>query len=180
MLITYHPVTLKKNASENEFGNLIEALDEVEDTLLIFTKANADTDGRLINEKIDDYVSTNKEKAVGFTSLGHLKYFSLMNIIDGVVGNSSSGLTEVPSFKIGTVNIGDRQKGRMKCESVINCKAQKDLIKRAITRLYSPDFKRSLRSIVNPYGDGRSASRIKKILKNADLKGILLKSFHDI
>ena len=119
LLITFHPVTLEHNTSKEQFENLLRVLDEQVDTHLIFTKANADTNGRIINQMIDDYVATHTDKAVSFTSLGQLRYLSAMQYIDAVVGNSSSGLLEAPSFKIGTINIGDRQAGRIKAESVI-------------------------------------------------------------
>lgn len=180
LLITFHPLTRESNSSKDHFRNLLDALDELEDTLLIFTKANADTDGRIINRMIDQYVTHNNHKANSFVSLGQEKYLSLMKCVDGVVGNSSSGIIEAPSFHIGTVNIGDRQKGRIKAESIIDCEPDKKSIRKALTVLYSPEFKETLENVINPYGDGKTAPRIKKIIKNYNLKNIQKKEFYNI
>lgn len=180
LLITFHPVTLENNTSKEQFRDLLAALDELKDTSLFFTKANADTSGRVINSMIDDYASRNRHKARAFTSMGQLRYLSAMRYVDAVVGNSSSGIIEVPSFRIGTINIGDRQAGRIKASSVIDCLPEKNSIRRAFKKLYSLRFKRILRSVVNPHGDGNAAKRIAKILKNTDLDNILKKRFYDI
>ena len=119
LLVTFHPVTLENNTAQEQFQNLLDALDEQKDTNIIFTKANADTYGRIINKMIDEYVLNNSGKAIVFTSMGQLKYLSAMQFVDAVVGNSSSGIIEAPSFKTGTINIGDRQKGRIKALSII-------------------------------------------------------------
>lgn len=179
LLITFHPVTLEKNTSEEQFKELIKALDELDDTLLIFTKANADTEGRIINKMIDKSTKNYPEKSIAFTSMGQLLYLSAMQFVDAVVGNSSSGIIEAPSFKIGTINIGDRQKGRIKAKSVIDCGANYQNIKRAIEVLYSSEFQEILKNVVNPYGDGNAAPRIKNILKNADLSNIK-KDFYNL
>ena len=180
ILVTFHPVTLENSTAKEQFGELLEALDELEDTNIIFTKANSDTDGRIINGMIDEYVSSNSHKSVGFTSLGQLRYLSALKFVDAAVGNSSSGLIEVPSFKIGTINIGDRQKGRIKASSVIDCKPLKNSIKKALEKLYSKEFNDSIQNVENPYGDGNSSKKILKEIKNASLEGILKKSFYDI
>ena len=120
-LVTFHPVTLDDASAETQFSALIDALDKLDDSLIIFTKPNADNEGRIIIKLIDEYVSKNKNKAVTFTSLGQLRYLSAIPFMTAVVGNSSSGLLEVPSFRIPTVNIGDRQRGRIQGDSVINC-----------------------------------------------------------
>ena len=179
LLITFHPVTLEKGTSEKQFKQLLKALDELDDTLLIFTKANADTEGRKINKMIDEYVNKNKEKAIAFTNMGQLLYLSTMKYVDAVVGNSSSGIIEAPSFKIGTINIGDRQKGRIKADSVIDCKPNYTDIKQALNKIFSKEFKEKLKKVKNPYGDGKSAERIVKILKTADLSNIK-KEFFDM
>ena len=179
LLITFHPVTLEKDTSEKQFNEILKALDELDDTLLIFTKANADTEGRKINKRIEEYVNKNKEKAIAFTNMGQLLYLSTMKYVDGVVGNSSSGIIEAPSFKIGTINIGDRQKGRIKADSVIDCKPKYEEIKQALNRLFSKEFKEKLKRVKNPYGDGKSAERIVKILKKINIKDTK-KKFFDI
>lgn len=179
LLITYHPVTLKKDESEKEFKALLNVLKELNDTLLIFTKPNADTDGRKLINLMDEFVKENSDNAVNFTSLGQLNYLSLMQYVDAVVGNSSSGIIEAPSLKIPTINIGDRQKGRIKAKSVIDCKGTKNDIKKNIEKIYDNNFKDSLKNINNPYGNGNSAQKIKNVLMNYKIYSIE-KSFYNI
>jgi GDP/UDP-N,N'-diacetylbacillosamine 2-epimerase (hydrolysing) len=179
LLVTFHPVTLEENTSGKQFGSLLAVLDNLSDTHIIFTRANADTDGRIINEMIGQYVSANGQKSMVFTSMGQLRYLSTMQYVDAVVGNSSSGIIEAPSFRIATVNIGDRQKGRIEAKSIIDCKPEERDIRQAIERIYTEEFRRSLNGFVNPYGDGNAAKKIKKILKCYDLQNILKKSFYD-
>ena len=180
ILITFHPVTLEKSTAKEQFQTLLDVIDELENTHIIFTKANSDTDGRVINNMIDEYVSKNSHKSVGFTSLGQLRYLSALQYVDAVVGNSSSGLIEAPSFKIGTINIGDRQKGRIKATSIIDCKPNKEDIKGAFTKLYSVEFQENFKSLKNPYGEGGASQKIKEIIKDVSLKNILQKSFYEI
>lgn len=179
ILVTFHPVTLEESTAKEQFQELLDAIDELEETHIIFTKANSDTDGRIINQMIDEYVAKNPAKAVGFTSLGQLRYLSALQFVDAVVGNSSSGLLEAPSFNIATVNIGDRQKGRLKASSVIDCSPRKSALLEALARVYSEDFQKSLPKVANPYGDGKASIQIVEILKNTDLAPILKKSFYD-
>jgi GDP/UDP-N,N'-diacetylbacillosamine 2-epimerase (hydrolysing) len=180
ILVTFHPVTLENSTAKEQFQQLLDAIDELEDTNIIFTKANSDTDGRVINKMIDEYVSKNFYKSIGFISLGQLRYLSALQFIDAVVGNSSSGLLEAPSFKIGTINIGDRQKGRIKAESVIDSEANKTSILKSFSKLYSKEFSELLKESENPYGDGIASGKIVRIIKNEDLKNILKKSFYDL
>ncbi|MFY9101295.1 UDP-N-acetylglucosamine 2-epimerase [Aliarcobacter cryaerophilus] len=180
ILVTFHPVTLENSTAQEQFQELLNAIDELKDTNIIFTKANSDTDGRVINQMIDEYVTKNSNKSIVFTSLGQLRYLSALQYVDAVVGNSSSGLAEAPSFKIGTINIGDRQKGRIKASSVIDCEPNKDSILQAFNILNSKEFQNSLINVKNPYGDGYASKRIVEILKNVDLKNILKKSFYDL
>lgn len=178
-LITYHPVTLEKNTSKWQFQNLLDILDEIEDCLLIFTKSNADIEGRIINKMIDSYVSNNPKKAIAFTSLGQLLYLSIMKYSTCIIGNSSSGIIEAPSFKIPTVNIGDRQKGRIRAESVIDCGYDKSSIREAINLALSKEFLKKIKSVVNPYGNGKAAEKIVKILKEYKIYS-LKKKFYKI
>ena len=180
ILVTFHPVTLENSTAKEQFQQLLDAIDELEDTNIIFTKANSDTDGRVINQMIDEYVTKNFHKSVQFTSLGQLRYLSALQYVDAVVGNSSSGLAEAPSFKIGTINIGDRQKGRIKASSVIDCEPNKDSILKSFEKLYSKEFQETLKTTINPYGDGCASKKIVEILKSVDLKNILKKSFYDL
>ena len=178
--MTFHPVTLENSTAQEQFKELLDAIDELEDTNIIFTKANSDTDGRVINTMIDEYVTKNSNKSIVFTSLGQLRYLSALQYVDAVVGNSSSGLAETPSFKIGTINIGDRQKGRIKASSVIDCEPNKDSILKSFEKLYSKEFQETLKTTLNPYGDGYASKRIVEILKSVDLENILKKSFYDL
>lgn len=180
ILVTFHPVTLENSTAQEQFQELLDVIDELKETNIIFTKANSDTDGRIINQMIDEYVAKNFQKSVEFTSLGQLRYLSALQFVDAVVGNSSSGLLEAPSFKIGTINIGDRQKGRIKADSVIDCSANKTDIEKAFEKLYSKEFQNSLINVENPYGDGCASKKIIEVLKNVDLKNILKKSFYNI
>jgi GDP/UDP-N,N'-diacetylbacillosamine 2-epimerase (hydrolysing) len=179
LLVTFHPATLEQGTSQAQMQELLAALDGLEDTTLVFTMPNADTDGRVLIEQIKEYAAT-REHAHAVTSLGQVRYLSCLQFVDAVVGNSSSGLTEAPSFAIGTVNIGDRQQGRLKAASVIDCAPSRAAIGAAIARLYDTQFKASLSSVRNPYGDGGASERIVAQIERADLHNILKKRFHDL
>lgn len=180
LLVTYHPVTLESSTAQQQFSELLSALDELKDTHLIITKANADTDGRVINQMIDDYVSENSDRSIAFTSMGQLRYLSAMKHVDGVIGNSSSGLLEAPSFKVGTINIGDRQKGRVRAKSVVDCEPIKQSILSSFNVLFSDNFRDSLIDIVNPYGLGGTAEKIVKVLHDSKCVDELKKTFFDV
>ena len=180
LLITFHPVTFEKNSSKKQFQEVLDAVTELNDTSLIFTKANSDIDGKVINQMIDEYAGRNSSNSYAFVSMGQLKYLSAMQFIDGIVGNSSSGLTEAPTFKIGTINVGDRQKGRIKAKSVIDCLPNKASIKNALKKLYSKDFQSNLSEVENPYGDGCASKYIIETLKTIKLENILKKEFFKI
>ena len=180
ILLTFHPETLENISVLSQFQHILNVVDRLKDTNIIFTKANADTGGKIINKMIDEYVDAKKEKAIVFTSLGQLRYLSALQYVDAVVGNSSSGLLEVPSFKIATINIGDRQKGRMSAKSIINTTFEELSIKNAFDKVYSTEFQATLRDVKNPYGDGGASKKIKDIIKSFHLDGILKKSFYDI
>lgn len=180
ILITFHPVTLENSSAREQFNELLNSLDELEETNFIFTKANSDTDGDVINKMIDEYVSQNSQKAVAFASLGQLRYLSAIKFVDIVLGNSSSGLLEVPSFKKATINIGDRQKGRARASSVIDVRPDRKEILTAIKRAYSKEFEQILKDTINPYDGGNPSKKMVKILKETKLDGILKKKFYDI
>ncbi|MBF0406585.1 MAG: UDP-N-acetylglucosamine 2-epimerase (hydrolyzing) [Candidatus Riflebacteria bacterium] len=175
ILVTFHPVTLEKNTSEKQCRELLAALAELGDSFgLIFTKSNADTDGRIISQLFDDFAARH-ENAKVFSSLGQLLYLSTMNCVDVVVGNSSSGLYEAPSLKKPAVNIGDRQKGRLKADSVIDSAPSAKEIYNAVIEATKKDCTK----VENPYGDGKSSERIIQILKNyPDFSHLLKKHFH--
>ena len=180
ILVTYHPVTLENKTTKKHFQELLDALESLKDTNIIFTKSNSDSDGRIINQMIDKYVNKNSDKSVGFYSLGQLRYLSALQYVDIVVGNSSSGLLEAPSFKIGTINIGDRQSGRIKAKSVIDCLPNSKLIKKTFEKIYSNKFQKHLKNIENPYDNGSASKKITKVLKKIELNDILKKTFFNI
>jgi GDP/UDP-N,N'-diacetylbacillosamine 2-epimerase (hydrolysing) len=180
-LVTYHPVTLENATSEKQFRELLKALDQFDDLKIIFTHPNADTDGRVIIRLIDEYVLSNPEKARSFSSLGKLKYLSTVKYVDLVAGNSSSGIIETPSFQKPVVNIGDRQKGRIKAESIIDCIPEREDIVNAIKKALSVEFQNVCMKVTNPYGDGNAAAKIIDILKSENLNQInLKKGFFDL
>ena len=180
LLITYHPVTLENNSSADQMIEILAALDELQDTLLIFTKTNADTDGRIVNKMVDDYVNSHLQNSAAFPSLGRLKYLSLMQFVDAVVGNSSSGIVEAPNFRIGTVNIGDRQKGRIKASSVIDVAPRQADITEALQTVYSNQFKNMISKMDNPYYSANSVTNIMSVLENYDISHIIKKSFYTL
>jgi GDP/UDP-N,N'-diacetylbacillosamine 2-epimerase (hydrolysing) len=179
LLVTFHPATLDSEAPEHQMKELLGALSSLKDTTLIFTMPNADTGSESLMRILLDFVENNK-KAKMFRSLGQLMYMSCIAQVDGVIGNSSSGLTEVPTFRKGTINVGDRQLGRLQATSVINCEPTEIQIKGAIERLYSPEFKLNLTKTSNPYGTGGASLKIVKLLKEVSLDGIIKKPFYDL
>tara|TARA_R110002072_G_scaffold1989_2_gene16435 strand:+ start:155355 stop:156506 length:1152 start_codon:yes stop_codon:yes gene_type:complete len=179
LLVTFHPVTLDHSSAEDQITELLSALAKYTNYGVIFTKGNADTDGRIINSKIDDFVSTYKN-AKAFNSLGLTRYLSCLKIVDAVIGNSSSGIIEVPSFKIGTVNIGDRQKGRIFADSVVNCPPNSKEIQSSMEKVLSTSFKEGLKDLSNPYEKSNTAEEIYKIIKAQNLQGIIKKEFHNL
>ncbi len=180
ILVTYHPVTLEQATAQTQFQNLLDAIDTIDGLRVIFTKSNADTEGRIINQMIDEYVTTETNAAISFTSMGQLRYLSAMKHVEAVVGNSSSGIVEAPSFKVPTVNIGDRQKGRIQTKSVINCSPAKEAIVKSIKQALSTEFRQSLQNLRNPYEGENTAKTIKETIRHFDLKNILKKEFYDI
>ena len=180
ILVTFHPVTLENNTSKSQFKELLEAINDLDNTNIIFTKTNSDLHGKVINKMIDQYISKNSKKSIAFYSLGQTKYLSALQFVDLVVGNSSSGLIEAPSFKIATINIGDRQKGRIKAKSVINCLPERKSIQNSIKRAYSKNFQSLLKSVKNPYDNGFSSKKIVRVLNIIKNENILKKSFYNI
>ncbi len=179
LLVTFHPTTLEPGRAETDFQELLSALDELEGVNLVFTKANADSEGRAINRMIDDYVAT-RSSAVAHTSLGQLKYLSTMKHVSGVVGNSSSGIIEAPSLKVGTVNIGTRQNGRVRALSVVDCRATIEDIRAGLATLFSNEFQQSLSKVVNPHGSGDVSTSIVRVLRTASLLDLTKKQFFDV
>jgi GDP/UDP-N,N'-diacetylbacillosamine 2-epimerase (hydrolysing) len=179
ILVTFHPVTLENFTAKVQFQELLNSINKLENTKIIFTKANSDTNGRIINSMIDDYVAIN-DNSIAFTSMGALNYLSALQFVDVVVGNSSSGLLEAPSFNIATIDIGDRQKGRIKADSVISCSPTQESIRSAFDKSYSEDFQNIVDNTKNPYGNGGASKIVVDIIKDFDLNGILKKIFYDL
>ena len=179
ILVTYHPVTMERNSAETQFGALLEAIDRV-GCRVIFTKPNSDSDGRIIIKMIDEYVAANSDKAACYTSLGYVRYLSALQFVKAAVGNSSSGILEVPSFGIPTVNIGDRQKGRLRADSVIDCNTDVDSIEKSIRGALSQEWQTIARNATNPYEQPDTVARIFEVLQQCDLSQMKQKRFYDI
>lgn len=181
ILVTYHPVTLENLTAEKQFENILDVLDKHKEINVIFTKANSDTNGRIINEMIDAYTNRNADRCKAYTSLGQLRYLSTIQFCSAVVGNSSSGLIEVPSFHVPTVNIGDRQKGRICAESVINCGNNLCEIEEALMQALSPEFMDRIKTVNNPYEGENTSEKIVQVIKASLEEEIdLKKHFFDI
>lgn len=181
VLFTYHPETTQGlEEIKSNFSEILAGLDALENTLIIFTKSNADVGGRLINKMIDVYVTENSDKSIAFTSLGQFRYLSALQYVDAVVGNSSSGIVEAPSFKVASINIGDRQKGRVRAISTIDVGVNRKEIVEAFNSIYTPNFLSILTSTINPYGQGNSSQKVVDVLKSIDLKPLKSKKFHDV
>ena len=176
LLVTYHPVTLEKSTAEEQIKNLLAALDEYPEYKVIFTLPNSDTDGRVIIKLINKYVARNTDRAIAYPSLGLRRYLSALRFVKAVVGNSSSGVIEVPSFGIPTLNIGDRQKGRIAAESVVNCGTSKEEILIGLEQVLKSEHK----EIHNPYEGKNTTADILHVLKTYPLEGLIQKSFYNI
>ncbi len=179
LLVTYHPVTLEKETETKNFKNLLMAVKKLKNTKVIFTKSNADNGGKNINVLIDKYVLENKENSKSFVSLGQIKYLSLLKIVDGVVGNSSSGIIEAPSLHTGTINIGDRQLGRVQAKSIINCSDNTIEILKAFKKLFNKNYKKLLSNTINPYEKKYTSKFITKKIIEFKFNNIIKKQFYD-
>ena len=177
-LITFHPVTLEKNSSKVDIEELLKALIEFDSYKLVFTATNSDTDGRIILKTISDFVAKNKNRARLFYSLGQKKYLSTLKHAELLIGNSSSGIIETPSPFKPSINIGNRQKGRVKAKSVIDSKQSLEAIKRSIKLGISKNFQKNLKDLTNPYGKGDSSIKIVEQIKKINLNELLAKKFH--
>jgi UDP-N-acetylglucosamine 2-epimerase (non-hydrolysing)/GDP/UDP-N,N'-diacetylbacillosamine 2-epimerase (hydrolysing) len=180
ILVTYHPVTLGKRTSKEEIDDFISALVERKDLKIIFTMPNSDSGGQVIMEAIDEFVTKNSDRAKAFKSLGIVKFLSVMKYVAAVVGNSSSGILEVPSFGIPTLNIGTRQKGRIACESVYNCSSYKSSVLEGLDKVLSNTFRKLARGVQNPYEKGDTAKEIFKVISCYPLDQLRQKHFYDL
>ena len=179
LLITLHPETISDLTVENQVDTVLDALDNFKEVNLLFTMSNADHGNKVISKRIKYFVQQNTNSCV-MTSMGQRNYLSAMKYVDGVVGNSSSGIIEAPSLKKGTVNVGKRQKGRVQAKSIINVNFDRKNITNAIEKLLSKSFQDSLTSLVNPYGDGGASRKILKTIKSFDYTKLKEKKFNDI
>jgi GDP/UDP-N,N'-diacetylbacillosamine 2-epimerase (hydrolysing) len=179
ILITFHPVTLESQSAKDQFKAILDVLDLLKDTHFIFTHANSDKDGRIINQMIDKFVNENHTRAIAFKSLGQLRYLSALKHIDIVLGNSSSGIVEVPYFNIPTINIGDRQKGRILSESVIQTEPTVEAITLALEKANDISFRNKIKSQKQIFGSGNTVDKIIEVLRNLNINN-LKKSFYDI
>ncbi|RKS50593.1 GDP/UDP-N,N'-diacetylbacillosamine 2-epimerase (hydrolysing) [Gillisia mitskevichiae] len=179
ILITFHPVTLENQSAQGQFKAILDGLGSLEDTHFIFTHANSDKNGRVINQMIEQFVNENKEIAVAFKSMGQLRYLSALKFMDVNLGNSSSGIIEVPYFNIPTINVGDRQKGRILSESVIQAEPTVEAITLAHEKAVDISFRTKIKSQEQLYGSGNTVEKIMDIFRNQDVNN-LKKSFYDI
>jgi GDP/UDP-N,N'-diacetylbacillosamine 2-epimerase (hydrolysing) len=178
LMVTYHPPTLETGSTKYQLAELLRALHDLDETHIIFTLPNADPGSRDLMLMLKDFCVSHPN-AQTYTSLGQQRYLSCIAQVDGVVGNSSSGIAEVPSFFKGTINIGDRQKGRLKATSIIDCSPDYRSIGNALNMLYSSEFQKSLANTRNPYGEGGASQKIVDILTCCDLSNLTKKSFFD-
>ena len=179
-LVTFHPVTLEDSTAEYEIKELLSACELTDDMKFIFTKSNADKDGQIINRLLDDYADNHKESCICVSSLGAYYYLSAMKYCEFVLGNSSSGIIETPSFGIPTVNIGDRQRGRERAKSIIDCQPDSQSILKAISKARDKKFREFCKAVINPNGDGFTSDRIIEIIKEKYRTGLSMKKhFYD-
>ncbi len=179
-LVTYHPVTMHLNSAEKAMQNLLDALDKFQDYKILFTKPNSDTGGRIISKMIDDYTQNNPERVFSTTSLGQLRYLSAMKLCSAVIGNSSSGIIEAPVFRKPTVNIGERQAGRLRMPSIVDCSENQEAIETSILEVISVKFMQRLNAMDFTENDGNISRKIKGVLKNLELGNMCQKKFYDL
>lgn len=180
ILVTYHPVTLGNHTAEQDIAEFIGALEERKDLRVVFTMPNSDTGSEAIVRAINQFVENNPDRARAYKSLGVKRYLSVMKYVGAVVGNSSSGLVEVPSFGIPTLNIGDRQKGRLAAESVVNCETDKASVLAGLDKVLSHDFRAFAKTVQNPYEKANTAEAIFEVISTYPLEDLNQKHFYDI
>lgn len=180
ILVTYHPVTLGNQTAKEDIDDFIAALEERKDLRVIFTMPNSDTGGQFIVDAINEFVTRNADRAKAYKSLGVLRYLSVMKQVAAVVGNSSSGLLEVPSLGIPTLNIGDRQNGRIAAESVYNCASDKISVLEGLDKVLSKEFREMAYVVRNPYEKANTAEEIFKVISSYPLEGLNQKKFYNL
>lgn len=180
LLVTYHPVTLASESPKEQIENLLKVLDKYSEYKIIFTLPNSDTNGHIIADLINEYAAKDKNRISVYASLGKLRYLSALKYVSAVIGNSSSGIIEVPSFGIPTLNIGDRQKGRLAATSVVNCGTSQEAIERGMEYILSKEFENKTREVLNPYEKRETSRTILEYFKNYPLDNIVSKTFYNL
>lgn len=180
VLVTYHPVTLGDHTAESDIREFISALDEMKDIRVVFTMPNSDTGSSAIVDAINGFVGRNPGRAKAFKSLGVLRYLSVMRQVAAVVGNSSSGIVEAPSFGVPTLNIGDRQKGRLQADSIVNCESDRASVIAGLKKVLSPETREKAKNTTNPYEQADTARKIFDVISTCPLEGLNQKHFYDI
>jgi UDP-N-acetylglucosamine 2-epimerase (non-hydrolysing)/GDP/UDP-N,N'-diacetylbacillosamine 2-epimerase (hydrolysing) len=180
LMVTFHPATLENATAKEQCQNLLTVLSRYEDYKIIFTLPNSDTDGRIIMQLIDAYLHLHKEQAIAFASLGSMRYLSALQHVTAVVGNSSSGIVEVPSFGIPTLNIGNRQRGRIRAQSIIDCGTTVDELSKGMERLLALETLQMAKNVKNPYHKKNTAQEIFHIIKNYPLDSLIQKTFYNL
>jgi len=180
VLVTFHPTTLGSQSSKEQTQSLLQALKSIDDLRIIFTSSNSDAEGRIIMQMITQFVEENTNRSIVYPSLGQTRYLSALQFVDAVVGNSSSGIIEVPTFGIPTLNIGDRQTGRLKAQSILDCDSTSKEIIKKLKIILSPEFKESCKKAKNPYEKENTAIEIYTIIKNYPLGSLIQKRFYNI
>lgn len=180
ILVTYHPVTLGVHTAESDIREFISALEECPEICIVFTMPNSDTGSSAIVDAINAFVEKNPNRTKAFKSLGVKRYLSVMKEVGAVVGNSSSGIVETPSFGIPTLNIGDRQKGRLQADSIVNCGTDRESIINGLETVLSPEMQMKAKHTVNPYEQPDSALKVFEVISTYPLEKLNQKHFYDL
>ena len=178
--VTFHPETLGGTSAAEQFRILLNVMEKQSESFFVITKANADTGGRIINQMIDEFVVKNPEIAIAFSSLGNLRFLSLVKICDAMVGNSSSGIIEAPSLHTATINIGDRQKGRIQADSILSCETNEEAITNCFNKIKDTKFTEMIKLVSNPYGAGNTSKKILDVISKIDFSQLKPKTFYNI
>ncbi len=179
ILVTFHPETIGDKSAILQISEILKAFEKHKDMNIVFTKPNADMDGKIIWEECLKYQRRYPKRIFTFVSLGRHRYLSMMKYMDAVVGNTSSGIVEAPSLHVASINIGSRQTGRIRASSVINVPCTCIAIDKALDKIYSTSYMKVVSNVKNPYGKGNSSLNLLKVLKKTDFKTLLLKKFYD-
>jgi UDP-N-acetylglucosamine 2-epimerase (non-hydrolysing)/GDP/UDP-N,N'-diacetylbacillosamine 2-epimerase (hydrolysing) len=179
VLVTFHPVTLESNTAEEQTQRLLQALEAMAELRIVFTLPNSDTNSRIIIKMINQFVEKNLNRSIAFTSLGQIRYLSALQYVRAVIGNSSSGIIEAPSFRIPTLNIGNRQRGRIKASTIVDCEPTFEDITKKLIFIFSDKFKEVCQKSLNPYDKNDTASEIHSVIKNFKLDKLINKEFYN-